>query len=564
MKLNFNRAIPAVACAVLLAACTEGNVLSVKNNNNPDVARVFSTPAGVESIIGTLYQQLNNGVNTTNVQAQGHVMSLEGYSTVANFGMNVRATIPRNPIVNDRGNQVDGGNLADFSNMQKLARTATNAIMALDKITAAQGTTGSPAEDARDRAFAFFVNGAALGYTALVYDSAAIINETVIAADLAIDPAGLKPPPLSSYSAVMPAALALMDSALAIANSAVAGGTGGFPLPAGWLNSVTPPGAMSQAQFIQFIHSWKARLRAGVARTPAERAAVNWAAVIADAQAGITADVGVTVGGAWKCSYDCSQMYVAIGWHEMTPMILGMADTSGAYATFMSNSLSTRDGSQVLIITPDQRLPQGASRALQNADTPYSGTSFKAGRYFDNRLSTDDFAGDGWGTSQYDHKRYLAIFKNSGVGTQIQFPLAENNMLIAEGMIYAGNFAGAQALIDASRANHGLPSIGTITSATQVIAGGGGCVPRVPQPPAFNTVACGTILEAMKWEKRMEIAYSTYMGWYQDSRGWGDLPQGTALQWPVPNEEMDSRIEPFYNLGGLGKPSSAALGTYGF
>jgi hypothetical protein len=242
--------------------------------------------------------------------------------------LNVRAAIPRNPIVNDRGNQVDGGNLADFSNMQKLSRTATNAIMALDKITAAQGTTGSPAEDARDRAFAFFVNGASLGYTAIVYDSAAIINETVIAADLAVDPAGLIPPPLASYKTVMPAALALLDSALAISNSAAAGGAGGFPLPVSWINGQ----AMTQAQFIQYVHSWKARLRAGVARTPTERAAVDWPSVIADAQAGITADIAVTMGGGWRCSYDCSQMYVAIGWHEMTPMILGMADTSGTYA----------------------------------------------------------------------------------------------------------------------------------------------------------------------------------------------------------------------------------------
>jgi len=563
MKLIVNRAIPAVACAVLLAACTEGNVLSIKNVTQPDVARVFATPAGVESIIGTLYQQLNNGVNTTNVQAQGHVMSLEGYSTVANFGMNVRATIPRNPIVNDRGNQVDAGNLADFSNMQKLSRTATNAIMALDKITAASGTTGSPAEDARDRAFAFFVNGASLGYTALVYDSAAIINETVIKADLAVDPAGLIPPPLSGYKDVMPAALAQLDTALAIANSAVAGGAGGFPLPTSWLNSPTPASVMTQAQFVQFIHSWKARLRAGVARTPAERAAVDWPSVIADAQAGITGDISLSMGGGWRCSYDCSQMYVAIGWHEMTPMILGMADTSGTYATFMGNSLSTRDGSQVLIITPDQRLPQGATRAAQNTDTPYASAPFKAGRYFDNRLSTDDFAGDGWGTSNYDHKRYLSLFKNQLVGPQVQFPFAENTMLMAEGYIRTGQAALAAPLINASRANHGLAPIG-VTDNTTPIAGGQGCVPKVPQPPTFNTIACGTMMEAMKWEKRMEIAYSTYMGWYQDSRGWGDLPAGTALQWPVPNEEMDSRIEPFYNLGGLGKPSSAAVGTYGF
>jgi len=86
----------------------------------------------------------------------------------------------------------------------------------------------------------------------------------------------------------------------------------------------------------------------------------------------------------------------------------------------------------------------------------------------------------------------------------------------------------------------------------------------VPQPPSFNTVACGTILEAMKWEKRMETAFSAYLSWFQDGRGWGDLPEGTAYQWPVPNEEMDSRQQPFYNMGGAGNPGAAVKGTYGF
>jgi hypothetical protein len=550
VKSTIIRPVGAAVCAAILSACTTGNVLDVKNLNNPDVARAYSTPAGVESIIGTLYQQLNNGVNTTNVQAQAHVMSLEGYATVANFGMNVRVAVPRNPIVNDRGNQVDGGNLADFSNVQKLARNAANLIQALDAITASGGTTGSPAEDARDRGFALFVNAAALGYGALAYDSSSIVTPQVASSAI---------PPLSSYAPVMTAALALMDSALATAGGSAAAAA--FPLPTGWING----NGMSQSQFVQFIHSWKARLRAGVARTTAERAAVNWASVIADATAGITSDISVTIGGGWSCSYDCSQMYVSNGWHEMSPMILGMADTSGAYAAFMAAPFATRDGSLVLIRTPDQRLPQGASRAAQQADTPYGGNAFTPGRYFANRQTADDFPGDGWGTSNYDHKRYLAIYRASGVGPQVQFAKAENDMLAAEGYIYAGNFAAASALIDASRAKHGLASIGAIASATQQIQGNAhGCVPQVPQPPAFSTVACGTILEAMKWEKRMETAYSGYLSWYQDSRGWGDLPQGTAIHWPVPNEEMDSRQEPFYNMGGLGNPGSSPKGTYGF
>jgi hypothetical protein len=551
MNKTFIRATSAAACAVLLAACSAGNPLDVKNLNNPDVLRAYGTPAGVESIIGTTYQQFNNVWNVENVEVDAMMYGMEGFSTVANFCLNVYAAIPRNPIVNQVGGQCDSEQLGDFSGFQKLARNSANMVQALDAIVKGGGTTGTPAEDARDRGFALFVNAISLGELAIIYDSAAITTQTVPSTAI---------PPLSGYTDVMTAALAQMDSAIAVSGGAVAAPA--FPIPAAWIAG----NSFSQAQWLQWLHSWKARLRAGVARTPADRAAVNWADVIADAQAGITSDIHITVGGGWKCSYICSQMYSSNGWHEMTLMVLGMADTSGSYATFNAAPISSRDGSQTLIQTPDIRLPQGASRTAQNADTPYNGTSFVANRYFDNRLASDDFAGPGFGSSEYDYKRYLAIYKASGVGSAVQFPLSENTMLEAEGLIYAGNFTAAQVLIDASRALHGgLPSIGVITSATQPIQGGANsCVPHVPAPPSFNTLQCGNILEAMKWEKRMETAYSAYAPWYQDGRGWGDLVQGTALMWPVPDEEMNSRQEPYYNMGGLGLPNSAKIGTYGW
>jgi hypothetical protein len=554
MNKTYIRAMSAAACAALLAACTTGNVLSVKDLNNPDVARAYATPAGIESLIGGLYQQFNNGWNTTNVEAAADAISSQTYSTVANFCMNTRDAVPAAPIINDRGNSCDGGNLADFSNFQKLARNSSNLILALDAVTAVGGTTGTAAGDARDRGFALFVDGIAMGQTALVYDSGAVITPGVTATTI---------PPLSGSQALMTAALAQIDSAITWAGGTSAAAA--FPLPSTWLNSVTgTTNPMTQVQFVQFMHSWKARLRAGVARTPAERAAVDWTSVIADAQAGITSDIYITMGGGWKCSYDCSQMYSSNGWHEMSPLMVGMADTSGAYTTFIRAPFPTRDGSVMLIQTPDLRLPQGANRGLQNNDTPYSGSSFKAGRYINNRNSADDFAGAGYGSSMYDHKRWLSIFKGSGVGPMVQFSLGENNMLIAEGDIYKSNFAGAKILIDASRALHGLPSIGAIVDGTTPVqANANGCVPRVPNA-SDNDTQCGTILEAMKWEKRMETAYTSFAPWWIDGRGWGDLIQGSPLQWPVPNEEMDSRVEPFYNLGGVGGASSAAKGTYGF
>jgi hypothetical protein len=67
----------------------------------------------------------------------------------------------------------------------------------------------------------------------------------------------------------------------------------------------------------------------------------------------------------------------------------------------------------------------------------------------------------------------------------------------------------------------------------------------------------------MKWEKRMEIAYTRLGSWFFDSRGWGDLARDTPLMYPVPVPELDARLLPYYNLGG-GGPASAAVGTYRF
>jgi hypothetical protein len=61
----------------------------------------------------------------------------------------------------------------------------------------------------------------------------------------------------------------------------------------------------------------------------------------------------------------------------------------------------------------------------------------------------------------------------------------------------------------------------------------------------------------------METAYTGLGQWFVDSRGWGDLVQGTPLHYPVPFQELDARQKPYYGLGG-GGTASAAVGTYGY
>src|SRR5467141_3777075 len=101
-----------------------------------------------------------------------------------------------------------------------------------------------------------------------------------------------------------------------------------------------------------------------MARTPADRAAVNWATVIADATNGITADfiVNASVTNGWAASI-ISQFFQTSGWSQMTPFILGMADTTGAYDAWLQQGLTSR--TPFLLRTPDKRFPPGETRALQ-------------------------------------------------------------------------------------------------------------------------------------------------------------------------------------------------------
>jgi hypothetical protein len=255
-------------------------------------------------------------------------------------------------------------------------------------------------------------------------------------------------------------------------------------------------------------------------------------------------------------------------------MILGMADTTGAYQNWLQVPILSRspgaftNGAQAvedrgILRTPDKRFPSGETRAVQvtaSGGSVRSGTPAGSILYFRDRPPGEDTPAEPWGTWFYDNHRFWAIRAAGGNGNFILFTVAENDMLAAEAFLRTSKIPQAAALIDKTRVRAGLPSVGGIANLSQVVPGGSACVPQVPQPPNFNTTACGTIFEAMKWEKRVETSFTGYGQWYLDSRRWGDLPQGTALEWPVPYQELFARL----TLTPYTTQRVAAKGTYGF
>ncbi len=513
-----------------LAAC--GDVLSVDNLSQPDVARVLSSAASVEAAVAGLGAQMSNpqrAVESVNTQAK--ILADETFATVANFGMAARVA-NRSLVDNDLGNDNQTGNVANFNSFQRLTRLVANTLKAYNQLRANAKPLLVAADENRMRSFAYFIMGRAYTNVGIMYDSGAVVSEQINTTDI---------PGLVGAAGMQAAAIAAFDSAEANALR------GMNSVPAIWLSQAA---ATTQADFIRLIHSYRARARAAVARTPAERAAVNWTAVIADATTGITADHVISINGTtgWSASFDASQIYATGGWHSFSMKYIGMADSSGAYQAWATSAPAARRA--FLVRSKDARWPTGDTRTLQQANTP---TNLIAPKYVRNRASGDDILGAGDGESFYDHRRYGATQINSSVaGPYTELSKTEIDMLAAEGYLRVANYTAAAPLIDISRLRNGLPTV--VGVGAGVVTGGASCVPKLPNG------TCGTMLDALKYEKRMETAFTGYAVWFSDARGWGDLAANSVVEWPIPYQEMQARGKPYYD----GTRVFAGPSTYGF
>jgi hypothetical protein len=550
--------LAALSAALGLAGCE--SVLEVENPNDPDEGRVLARPTDAENVMASYYKRWHEGLYRTlgNVEGMANMMSFQNFSDLANNCQNQR--FPFSGAINNNaiGNTCGGEQARVYTIESEVNRVATTLLARMEEGL----SLGTPGRDARFKAFGEFLRGVSLGYMALLYDSAAVVSVGMAPDD---------PGTLSAYTVVMDSALAALDRAIQHANTA------GFQsLDAVWIPA---PASISGPDFVRLIRSYQARFRANVARAPAERAAANWDAIIADAENGITADhlnvTNTTTGPfrTWVAQYDTYGL-----WHQMPPFIIGMGDVSGSYATWVATPVAARGAGNTafFMVTPDKRFPQGSTRAEQQADFPITsceGPGQTCKRYFANRIGNDQFNSLGWGWSNYDFVRFHSwrVSGDAGAGQNGAIPFftkAEVDLLAAEGHIRKGNFAAAAALINKTRTANGLPAI-TAFDNTSPVPGGADCVPKVPVAP-YTVIECGNMMEAMKWEKRIETAYTHFAAWYFDSRGWGDLAEGTPLFWAVPYQDLQARgflPGQIYSAGdGVGTaPNSAApKGNYGW
>jgi hypothetical protein len=512
-------------CALLVAsgACAD---LTVPNNNQPDQTRVIADAGDLETLIANSYLTLFTGY-TFQTDLVLSTAAFQHSAMAANLGMVQMSKIPREPINNTTSDAyaatyqeiwylayaaikaaVDGLNATDPANPE--------GFQILDEETGADNTP-------RARAWGRFVQGLGHGLLALTYDQAFVYDQ-------GDDPATLE---LAPYGDVMAEALAMLDEAAAIAAA------NNFEIPTTWFGNV----GMTKAEFIKTVNGYQALLRAGVARTPTERAAVNWAAVIADVDASfqcagascenltIDADPNVWIHGTHFFVGFSTQ---AGAWAQTFYFINGMADQSGAYQAWLAQPVLNR--TPFLIQTTDKRFPQGGNATAQ-AQNP--------GRYILYGGTRGHVRSDR-GTWRWSFYRDYRLDDTPGdAGPSIMMSGRDLRLLKAEGLFRTGNLAGAADIINETRIPNSLgPTNAAGLNPT--------CTPRLPNG------SCGNLFEMLKWEKRMENYHYNFGAWFFDSRGWGDLYKGTPIHWPVPARELQVLGMPLYTFGGPGGYANGA------
>jgi hypothetical protein len=523
----------AILAGVLATACVD---LEVINPNAPDQSRALVTATDIEALIGGSFasfwncQSFSSGpgpiLMTTSNQHSG---------TAANFGMVDFSSWPRVPVQNRAADFYYNYFQLCWIHLHRGISSVTDGFNALGNVTLS-------AEDlARARAFGYFTLGLNHGHAALMYDQSYIYDDTIDPEDVVLSP----------YTEVMAAAQGYLDKAIQEATGKT------FTVPSTWIT-----GDLTAAELVRLAYSYKARFRAAVARTPAERAAVNWAQVLSDAEKGITQTFSLDVSsGAPFTSGSMVNLPRFGAWGQLTYQYLGMADTSGQYQKWLAkdpwdrhpNLSADQTSDPFLIITADTRFPRGTTLAEQTL-AANQGTLYQihrgSGGYSVGWVRPDR------GTFRWSYYRYHANDQWLTVGTRdkhAEFKVQDLDLLKAEALFRTGQQGAAATLINKTRTAAGL-------NATDAAGTNTSCVPKLPNGQ------CGNLLEMLKWEFRMETQYHglNMAPWYFHGRGWGDLVEGTFLHLPVPGRELELLGAPFYTFGGAGGEASAPKGTYGF
>jgi hypothetical protein len=283
-------------------------------------------------------------------------------------------------------------------------------------------------------------------------------------------------------------------------------------------------------------HSFIARYTSAIARTQAERNALDWTEVKSNAEKGITFSP-IGDGDYW---WSRTQYYSSMSavWGRADYKMIGPADKSSGYASWLGSSVNSR--AAFTVETDDARIT-----GPLDADGKQT-----QGLYALNEYRTRLVASRGTYHQTY---YFFNRTRDYAVEQGLQGPMrdviqAELDLLQAEAALRSSDVATAATLINKTRVGNGA-----LTAAT--VADGLGSVADAP-----NALDGGSLWAKYKYEAILENCYMHPYTTYTFRRGWGDLVKGTLTMFPIPGDILEYMLLDYYTFGGVdnaGKPGTA-------
>lgn len=380
---------------------------------------------------------------------------------------------------------------------------------------------------------AYLLRGISRGYLGMMYDQAFLIDENFVI--------GTDVPEFAPYGALIDASKADLDAAIAAAEAADAATFVFNTMP-------NPVNTWNKAEFIQIANSYAAKIVAGEARTAAEAAKTDWAAVLAYAQKGIgTVADGLNVfnnnnigsSGDFANYYaDWSNYVVTCGSNALSSCssylpvdvkVTHTMDTSYP-TTYPADSAQGNRATYPPATSADPRLD---GYFVYTTNAGYL-NSARNGNLYSNYIYSRLYGGNNWSLAS---------------NTVTLFTDTENELLIAEAQVMLGQIAAAGATLQASTAGTGTTTIGQVLSAE---AGGTIASGTLSGGYTFDgTESVSAMQFALMREYAVEVNQLGGVGsnWFFMRRH--DLLQpGAVTMFPVPVSELEILGMTVYQFGG--------------
>ncbi|WP_400070361.1 hypothetical protein [Zobellia russellii] len=483
-----------IVMAMTVLSCTQEE-FDIRNSNEADSQRVLANGPDFQNFNISNHSALfDNQIEFQGIFFRGIA---DQFSTTNAFsGFWAFCDQPRRQIINSTANDdlssQAGGPWNSFNSVINNA----NIVIGNIENDGNQVMVGDSDLTEQELAAAYFDKGVAQGYLALIYDKAYIVNPDT-------DPGALE---FSTYQEVFVEAVKNIEIGIQKASSF-----------SGFQYSIYPGGEMLDGpKFLELANSYLARLSIGLPRDNAEAETLDYNAILAYAEKGLTEDFSPLA----------EEDVFFNNFQDWSLFDLGDAG-------YMPTDLKIL---HLFDPTYDTDYPEDESIVLGEAvsDDP------RLEEYY-------EYVGDDFGFLRASRGRYLfSSYKTvkffndndqneTGLPTNV-FAKAEIDYIIAECHYRLGNFSAAVAALDAS--------------------------PRMSKGNQSTTAAGPNVLNALLYEVSIELdlASGICVEWWFMRRH-DMLQAGSPTMYPVPASELEITQDDIYTFGGtaaVGEPGTAS------